>query len=159
MKLYLKQKLFSFKDKFFVYDEWGKEKYSVEGELFSFGKRLHVYDMFGNEVAFVKQRILSFSPRFKIYVGGNEVAEVLKRFTVFKQHYSVLGTNWEVQGDFLDHNYAVYDNNLPVANVSKDWATWADVYSIDIAPYVDELTALCVVLVVDAAMYSGELID
>ena len=158
MKLYLKQKLFSFKDKFFVYDEWGREKYSVEGEMFSFGKRLHVYDMFGNEVAFVKQRILSFSPRFKIYVGNNEVAEVLKRFTMFKPHYSVFGTNWEVQGDFFDHNYAVYDNNLPVASVRKEWMTWADAYSIDIAPYVDELTALCVVLVVDAAMDTGELI-
>ena len=158
MKLYLKQKLFSFKDKFFVYDEWGREKYSVEGELFSFGKRLHVYDMFGNELAFIRQRVLSFSPRYKIFVRGNEVAEVLKRFTMFKPHYSVFGTNWEVQGDFLDHNYAVYDNNLPVASVAKEWLTWADAYAIDGAPYVDELTALCVVLVVDAAMDTGELI-
>ena len=158
MKLYLKQKIFSFKDKFFVYDEWGREKYSVEGELFSFGKRLHVFDMNGNEVAFIKQRIFSFSPRYKIFIGEEEVAEVLKRFTVFKPHYSVLGTNWEVQGDFFDHEYAVYDNNLPVATVRKEWLSWADTYSIDIAPYVDELTALCVILVVDAAMDTGELV-
>ena len=156
MKLFMKQKIFSFKDKFFVYDEWGKEKYSVEGELFSFGKRLHVKDARGNELAFIKQRIFSFSPRYKIFVNGNETAEVLKHFTFFKPHYSVLGTNWEVRGDFFDHEYSVYDNNLPIATVRKEWMTWADTYSIDIAPYADELTALCVVLVIDAAMDTGE---
>ena len=152
MKLYLKQKLFSFRDKFFVYDEWGKEKYSVEGEFFSFGKRLHVRDVNGNEIAFIKQRALSFSPRYKIFVGQNEVAEVLKHFTFFKPHYSVIGTNWEVRGDFFNHEYAVFDNNLPVATVRKEWMSWADTYSIEIAPYADELTALCVVLVIDAAL-------
>ena len=159
MKLYMKQKLFSLKDKLYIYDELGREKYYVEGELFSLGKRLHVYDMNGNEQALIKQRILSFTPRYKILVGGAQVAEVVKHFTVFKQHYSVLGTNWEVHGDFLDLEYAVYDNELPVATVSKEWATWADAYSIDIAPYVDELTALCVVLVIDAAINSANIID
>ena len=156
MKLYLKQKIFSFKDRFFVYDEFGNEKYSVEGALFSLGKRLHVYDMNGNEVAFIKQRVLSFTPRYKVFIYGKEVAEVVKHFTLFKPHYSVLGTNWEVQGDFCDHNYAVYDNNLPVATVSKEWMTWADTYLIDIAPYADELTALATVLIIDAAMDTGE---
>ena len=157
MKLYLKQKIFSFRERFFVYDEFGNEKYSVEGALFSIGKRLRVYDMNGNEVAFIKQRVLSFTPRYKIFIGGKEIAEVVKHFTLFKPHYSVLGTNWEVNGDFLDHNYAVYDNNLPVATVRKEWMTWADTYSIDIAPYADELTALATVLVIDAAMDTGEI--
>ena len=115
---------------------------STEYSLLSFGKRL-----------------FSFSPRYKIFIGEEEVAEVLKRFTVFKPHYSVLGTNWEVQGDFFDHEYAVYDNNLPVATVRKEWLSWADTYSIDIAPYVDELTALCVVLIIDASVDTGELIQ
>ena len=157
MKLYLKQKIFSFRERFFVYDEFGNEKYSVEGALFSIGKRLRVYDMNGNEVAFIKQRVLSFTPRYKIFIGGKEIAEVVKHFTLFKPHYSVWGTNWEVNGDFLDHNYAVYDNNLPVATVRKEWMTWADTYSIDIAPYADELTALATVLVIDAAMDTGEI--
>lgn len=152
MKLYLKQKLFSFKDKFFVYDEWQKEKYLVEGELFSVGKRLHIKDVYGRELAFIKQKVLSLTPRYKIMVDGKELAEVVKHFTFFKPHYSVYGTNWEVRGDFFDHEYAVYDNNLPVATVKKEWLAWADTFSIDIAPYADELTALAVVLIIDAAM-------
>ena len=49
MKLYIKQKVFSWGDKFTVKDVNGEDRYYVEGEIFSWGKKLHVYDMRGNE--------------------------------------------------------------------------------------------------------------
>jgi uncharacterized protein YxjI len=45
MKLYIKQKVFSWADRFTVKDENGADRYFVEGEMFSWGKKLHVYDM------------------------------------------------------------------------------------------------------------------
>ena len=59
MKLYIKQKVFSWNDKFTVKTSYGEDKYAVEGELFSLGKKLHVYDMSGREVAFIQQKIFS----------------------------------------------------------------------------------------------------
>ena len=38
MKLYIKQKVFSWNDKFSVYDANGEERYFVEGEFFSWEK-------------------------------------------------------------------------------------------------------------------------
>jgi uncharacterized protein YxjI len=38
MKLYIKQKVFSWGDKFTVKDATGNDRYFVEGEVFSFGK-------------------------------------------------------------------------------------------------------------------------
>ena len=55
MKLYMKEKVFSWGDRFTVKDEEGADKYIVEGEVFSWGKKLHVYDISGNEAAFIKQ--------------------------------------------------------------------------------------------------------
>ena len=52
MKLYIKQKIFSWNDKFSIYDENGEERYYVEGEFFSWGKKLHVYDHAQREAAF-----------------------------------------------------------------------------------------------------------
>ena len=152
MKLFLKQKIFSFKERFYIYDEWGNEKYYVEGELLSLGKRLHVYSAAGDELAFIKQKLFTFTPKYKIFIGGSEFAEVVKHFTLFKQHYSVIGIDWQVMGDFLDHEYEIYDTILPIAKVTKEWLSWADTYSIDIASGVNELEALCVVLVIDAAL-------
>ena len=66
MKLYIKQKVFSWGDKFTVKDEAGRDCYYVEGEIFTFGRKLHVYDMRGREVAFIKQEVWSWMPRYYI---------------------------------------------------------------------------------------------
>lgn len=44
MRLYIKQRAFSWTDKFSIKDEYGEDRYYVEGEFLSFGKKLHVYD-------------------------------------------------------------------------------------------------------------------
>ena len=57
MNLYIKQKVFSWNDRFFVYDENGNEKYYVEGEVFTFGKKLHLYDTNRNQLLFKKNSL------------------------------------------------------------------------------------------------------
>ena len=45
--LYMRQRVFSWGDKFEIYDNAGNVKYYVEGEVFTFGKKLHLYDTAG----------------------------------------------------------------------------------------------------------------
>lgn len=152
MKLYIKQKVFSFKDKFTVKDEYGQDKYVVEGELFSFGKKLHVYDMAGNEVAFIQQKILSFLPRYFVFVGNRQIAEIVKKLSLFTPKYEVAGLNWQVEGDFFAHDYEVTDNGTPVVMIHKEWMTWGDCYVLDIASHADEIAALATVLAIDCVI-------
>ena len=152
MKLYLKQKIFSIGDKFFVYDANGEERYRVEGQLFSFGKKLHVYDRNEREVAFIRQKVMAFLPRYYIEKEGVEIAEVVKKFTFFYPKYEINGLGWEIEGDFFDHDYEMVSGGQTVVTVSKQWFTLGDAYEIDIAPGVDEVTALAAVLVIDACL-------
>ena len=152
MKLYLKQKFFSWNDKFTVYDENGNDKYYVEGEFFSFGKKLHVYDLSGKEIAFIHQEVFSFMPKYYINIGGRDVADVKKHFTFFKHEYSVNGFGWSVEGDFFDHEYTITDKNRMVASVYREWFTLGDAYVIDISDGVKDEAALAVALVVDAVI-------
>ena len=152
MKLYLKQKIFSWGDKFTVYDEAGNDKYFVEGEVFSFGKKLHVYDLVGNEVAFIHQEIFSFMPKYYISIGGRDVAEVKKHFTFFTQEYSVNGFGWGVHGDFWNHEYEITDRDRMVASVYREWFTLGDAYVIDISDGVRDVDALSVALIIDAVI-------
>ena len=101
MKLYIKQKVFSWGDKFTVKDVNGEDRYFVEGEIFSCGKKLHVYDMCGNEVAFIQQKLFSFLPRYFVYVGDAQVAEIVKEFTFFFPKYSVPNRQSEYLQDWL----------------------------------------------------------
>jgi len=55
MSLYIKQKIFTWGDKFSVYEKNGSEKYYVRGEVFTLGKKLHLYDK-GRQQLLCKQK-------------------------------------------------------------------------------------------------------
>ncbi|MBQ3006416.1 MAG: LURP-one-related family protein [Clostridia bacterium] len=152
MKLYIKQKVFSWKDKFTVKDEAGNDKYFVEGELFSWGKKLHVTDLGGNEVAFIQQKVFSFLPRYFVFVNGEEVAEIVKEFSFLRPKYSIEGLGWDINGDFWSHNYMIAKNGNSIVTIQKEWMTWGDSYELDIADPDDETVALAVVLTIDCVM-------
>jgi uncharacterized protein YxjI len=152
MKLYIKQKVFSWADKFSVKDEAGQDRYYVEGELFTWGKKLHVMDMMGREAAFIQQKVWSFKPRFYVFVGGQQIAEIVKEITFFRQKYSIEGLAWEIDGDFMAHDYLITQNSRPVVTIHKEWLTWGDCYVLDIGSEADEILALAVVLAIDCVM-------
>ncbi len=150
MKLMIKQKVFSWGEKFTVYDEAGSEKYKVQGEVFTLGKKLHVYDLAGTEVVYIQQKIMSFLPRFFVTVLGKEVAEIKAKFSILRPKYQIDGLNWQVEGNFTGHDYAVYAENGPVVEIRKEWLTWGDTYVLNIADPEHELAALAIVLAIDA---------
>ena len=152
MRLYLKQRVFSWRDRFTVYDEQGNDRYYVEGEFFSWGKHLHIYDLQNREVALVRQKLLTFVPRFAVVINDREVAEVCREITFFRPKFRVLGPNWDMEGDFLAHEYQILGSGNPVAAISKQWFTFGDAYEINIAPNQNELAVLATVLALDACI-------
>ena len=155
MKLYIKQKVFSWGDKFTVKDEAGRDRYYVEGEIFTWGKKLHVYDMAGREVAFIKQEVWSWMPRFYVFCGDRQVAEIKKEFTFFFPKYSIDGLGWEINGRFMAHDYEITKNGYPIVSISKEWMTWGDSYELNIVNPKDEIVALAVVLTIDCVTESN----
>ena len=149
MKLYIKEKVFSWGDKFTVKDAYGEDKYIVEGEVFTFGKKLHVYDRSGREVAFIKQEVWSFLPRFYVFCGDRQVAEIKKEFTFLFPRYTIEGLGWEIEGSFMAHDYQITKRGRKIVTISKEWMTWGDSYELDIADPADELVALAVVIAID----------
>ena len=152
MKFYIKQRIFSWNDRFSIYNDVGEEVYFVEGEIFSFGKRLHLMDAAGREMAVIHQKVFSFLPRFYVDRGERTVAEVVKNFTFFRQEYAVQPMGWCVTGDFWAHEYSITDGEHEIARISKDWFTWGDAYSIDVGTGEDAALVLSVVLVIDAVL-------
>ena len=155
MKLYIKEKVFSWGDKFTVKDEYGQDRYIVEGEVFSWGKKLHVYDMSYNEVAFIKQEVWSWLPRYYVFCGDLQVAEIKKEFTLFYPRYTIEGLGWEIDGSFWAHDYQITCSGRQIVSITKEWMTWGDSYELDIANPADEIIALAVVLTIDCVTESN----
>ena len=156
MKLYIKEKVFSWSDRFTVKDEQGRDKYYVEGELFTLGKKLHLNNVHGEEVAFIQQKLWTWMPRFTVSVRGREIAEIRKEFTLFIQRYVIDGLGWEVEGSVWDHEYEIRKNGRRIVTISKEWFTWGDSYCLDIADPADEILALAVVLTIDCVVEASQ---
>ena len=157
MKLYIKQQIFSWNDRFSVYDAYENELFTVEGELFSFGKQLAILDRNGNEVYRIEQELFRFRPRYHVVRNGEIQATVVKEFSMFSPYYTVEGPGWEVQGDFFDHDYEITDAGRLVASVQKQWFTWGDTYEVSVDERAcDPVAALAVAIIIDCVLDSQD---
>ena len=148
----MKQKVFSWRDRFLIKDEAGNDRYTAQGEILSMGKKLRVYHAGGMEAAFIKQKVFSFLPRFLVEFNGHVVCEIVKEFTLFKQSYRLHGPPWHLSGDFWAHEYILMENSQLIMQLSKKWFTWGDSYELDIPHPQNELICLCIALAVDCAL-------
>lgn len=150
MKLLFKQRMFSWFDSYDVYDEAGNTIFSVKGRL-SWGKKLEIHDASGAHVGTLKQRVMTFLPTFDIYLGERCVGCVQKEFSFFKPSFHLDCNGWRVEGNWFEWDYEIRDPaNRLVASISKEVFNWTDTYVIGVYDPVDALSALMVVLAIDA---------
>ncbi|UBZ20799.1 hypothetical protein JS609_03946 [Bacillus subtilis] len=84
IELFMKQKMFSFKDAFHIYDRDEQETFKVEGRFFSLGDSLQMTDSSGKTLVSIEQKLMSLLPRYEISIGGKTVCEVTKKCNVFQ---------------------------------------------------------------------------
>jgi len=155
LKLYIKQKVFSFVDRFTVKSEGGADAYTAIGKLFTLGKKLNVYEGTNTDVepaTRIEQRLLSFTTRFGIIVRGNHVTDMVRKITMFSNDYRLEGLIWHLEGDFLAHEYCLMDGRNTIMRLSRKWFTWGDSYELDISDNQDPLLCLSIALAVDCCM-------
>jgi uncharacterized protein YxjI len=155
----MKQKVFSFGDKFAIRNENDQEVYFVDGRVFSLGKQLSFEDASGNELLFIRQKLLSFGPTYEIFKGDQHAATIKKElFTFFQCTFDVHVDgegDLEAQGNFSDHEYVVLRDGQPVAQISKQWFTWSDTYGVEIADTEDPAMLLACTVVIDMCCHES----
>lgn len=150
MKLYFKQRPFSWLDSYEIYDENQQTVYQVEGKL-AFGHQFSLLNQQGQIIGQVKEKIRLFVPEFELIVANQVIGSVKKEVTFFKPHFVVDFNNWEVKGDIFEWEYQVLDANQEiVATISKDVWQWTDCYKIEVYQDSDALYVVMLVLAIDA---------
>ena len=149
MRLYFKQRFFSWFDSYDIYNEDGSTAFTVEGKL-AWGHCLHILDAAGRHIATVKERVLTFLPKFEMYVGDTYIGCIQKEFTFFKPRFNIDCKGWEVEGSVMEWDYTIRSGGRAVATVSKELFHWTDTYIIDVSDPADALCALMLVLAIDA---------
>lgn len=155
MKLYMKQKMFSLRGDFAIYDANQVSVYKVEGKLMALARQLRLLDSAtGEELALVKQQLFSLMPRMHVFFQDEQIATISKKFTFLKPSYEISEIGWSIEGDYWAHDYTIYDaNGQVVADLNKKMFSWSDTFEINIVQEdIEPAMVVAVVLAIDAAM-------
>ncbi|MCK4551632.1 MAG: LURP-one-related family protein [Tenericutes bacterium] len=134
MKFYIKQKVFSFKDKFRVLDENENLQYEIKGKVFSITNKLEFLDKNGEVLFRSNRKIFTLLPKYYIYnLRDEEVATIQRVFSLRpKFNLSILRKEMRMDGSLFAHSFTIYDNDEVVATIRKKIISWGDTYEIEI---------------------------
>jgi uncharacterized protein YxjI len=153
MRYVMKQQLFSLGGKFHIRNEHDQDVFLVEGKPFSLGHQLTFRDAAGNELAYIRQKLLSWGPTYEIYRDGQLFAVVKKQLFSFFKHVFTVDVpgpdDLVAEGDFWDLEFAFSRSGRTVAEVSRQWFSWADTYGVDVADGEDDVLILASAIVID----------
>ena len=150
MKLWFKQRLFSWFDSYDIYYEDGSVAYTVKGQ-FSWGHCLHILDASGGHIATLWEDVSSLLARFEVYVGEEYVGNIQREATFLRPHYDIDYNGWQVDGDLFAWDYTVKSQEgTVIASISKDFCGATDAYSIRLEDPQNALWVLLLVLAIDA---------
>lgn len=135
-KFYLKQKVFSFKDRYKIFDENEVVVFHCEGRLFSLRKKMEFLRTETDEVLYItNKRVLSLFPTYDILdTNENKIAVVNQKLAFLKKVVDVksdLG-DFQIEGSFWAHSFSINKDNDLVAEVKKKRISWGDSYEISI---------------------------
>lgn len=156
MKFYIKQKVFSLKDKFTIMDEAQNVRYEVKGKFMSIKNKLELADKDGVTLLRSERKVFSFMPTYYIYDSRNQELAMVKRIFGFKPKFNlrVLHNDYYVDGSFYGHSFGVYDNrNNLVASISKKYISWGDTYEIDVQDENNLEVLLFMVIIIDQVVH------
>jgi uncharacterized protein YxjI len=156
-QLLIKQKVFSWTDTYDVYDSQGYPRYFVKADMFSIGHRIRVFDKAsGQEIGLIQEKLFRLFKEFEISINGYSQGIVKREFSFFRPVYNIDYKGWRLEGDFMQWNYDIFEQERLVVRISKQLFHWGDTYVLDVVNDMDELPALMVAIAMDAARCSDD---
>ncbi|MBQ0141120.1 MAG: LURP-one-related family protein [Kurthia sp.] len=155
-QLYMRQKLLSLRDKFTIMDGQGNDVYAITGSFMKIPKSFSIMNQQQQETAIITKKVLSLLPTFFVELHGKEVVTIRKNISFFKARYSIEGEGIEVQGNWWDMNFRIFQHGEEIAAISKKWLSFGDSYEIQITKEASEELVIAIVVAIDCVKEDSE---
>ena len=148
MKLFVKEKLFSMHNRYYIYNENEELVYEIESKVISIGDKTTIYDKNHNIVAYIEQEIFHFTPHYNVYIEGEYKYQIKKKFQFFKNDYE-LSNMYKVDGSAFNLNFTIINNyGKTVASVNRKFLSIGDKYQMEIIDEKDIYTILTIIVAI-----------
>ena len=153
----IKQRVFSWTDTYYVYDEAGNPILFIKSDWLSLGHRIRVFDnSTGEEIGIIQEKIFRIFKEFEISINGYSQGIIKQRFSFFRPVYDIDYRGWHLEGDFMEWNYDIYAEDRLVVMIRKQLFQWGDTYVLDVYDNYDDLPAIMIAIAMDAAKCSSD---
>lgn len=141
---YIDEKVFSKKDKYFVYDIENKKVSQITenafagvfdrifGSVFSIGHKLCINNLEGKEEFILKKRAGGLCPRYDLIVDNSIKATIKRDRKWIKPRYNVWGDygTYLIEGDILGKKFNVKKDGIIYGRIHKKDFSLNDIYEI-----------------------------
>lgn len=157
MRYIVRQKIFSIGDKFTIKDENERDVYIVKSQILSFGKKLRIFDLNEYEMCYIEQLLFTFMPQYNIYVNGEKIAQVKKKFALFRNDFEILSdnANYYVEGEFFAHEFRIFNDRKLIGQVSKKLLSLSDTYGVEVDDDENQVLVLALAIVIDMVCHEN----
>jgi uncharacterized protein YxjI len=150
----MRQRLVSIGNDFTIVNDRGEHAFKVDGKALRVRQTLIFEDPQGHELAKIQERMLRVRDTMQIEGPNGETLATVKKalITPLRERWTVqvgAGPDLEIQGNILDHEYAMEVGGHKVAEVSKKWFRVADSYGVEIEPGQNDVVILAATVAVD----------
>lgn len=152
-EFFMKEKAVSIHDIYHIYDQDGVERYQIKSKMLSLHDHTSLLDMEGNELARIHKKLLSIHETHFIEIDGREVTEVRSRLNPIHQKIDAPGFGWQIQGNFMEHDFSVVDKQGDVRmTVHRQWISIGEGYQVVIERDEDVIPGLALMVVLERIM-------
>jgi uncharacterized protein YxjI len=150
----MRQKMVSIGDDFWIENDRGEKAFKVDGKALRVRQTLVFEDPQGQELCKIQERVVRVKDTMEIEgPSGENMATVKKALiTPVRERWTVkvgAGPDMDIQGNLLDHEYAIEAGGQKVAEVSKKWFRVADSYGVEVASGQNDVVILAATVAVD----------
>ncbi len=151
----MREDLISIGDDFWIENENGQRVFRVDGKVLRISKTYVFLDLAGNTLCRIKERLLTIKDTMEIEdADGKELAVVRKALiSPLRDRWNVKvrnGPDLDIQGNILDHEYAIKEGRQKIAEVSKKWFRLTDTYGVEIAEGQNDILILAIAVAMDS---------
>lgn len=158
MQYFIKQKVFTLKDKFNITDEQQNTLFQVEGKMFSITNKLTLTNPTGDIIYKAQKKLFKIFAEYKVFdPAGEPIATVKRRFALRpKFTVTVEGKEIEVQGNFIGHSFTISDDGRPIVSITKKFFSFGDSYVIDVKDEYNKELYLFITVIIDQIIEEAE---
>lgn len=151
----LKEKLWSIGDDSWILDEQGERIFKVNGKALRIRRTLVIEPRGGGELYKIQERKMHIKDTMVVETPEGAKAATVKQKLISPFRHRMTaeladGSELDVDGNILDHEFEIKKGKQVVAHVSKKWIRVRDTYGIEIMPGFDEALILAIAVCLDS---------